>query len=71
MAAAVQPNSLGTLRKHFSKPAEQVAAPPGTCSLNRVMVPALDSESDFQLFGIQDPISDPVKSEIVTPIEVL
>ena len=30
MAAAVQPNSLGTLRKHFTKPSEQVAAPPGT-----------------------------------------
>ena len=29
MAAAVQPNSLGTLRKHFAKPSEQVATPPG------------------------------------------
>ena len=29
MAAAVQPNSLGTLIKHFTKPSEQVAAPPG------------------------------------------
>ena len=29
MAAAVQPNSLGTLRKQFTKPSEQVAAPPG------------------------------------------
>ena len=29
MAAAVQPNSLGTIRKQFSKPSEQVAAPPG------------------------------------------
>ena len=28
MAAAVQPNSLGTFRKHFTKPSEQVAAPP-------------------------------------------
>ena len=28
MAAAVQTNSLGTLRKHFTKPSEQVAAPP-------------------------------------------
>ena len=28
MAAAVQPNSLGTLRKHFTKPLEQVASPP-------------------------------------------
>ena len=28
MAAAVQPNSLKTLRKHFIKPPEQVAAPP-------------------------------------------
>ena len=27
MAAAVQPNSLGTLRKHLTKPLEQVAAP--------------------------------------------
>jgi len=27
MAAAVQPNSLGTLRKHFTKPSQQVAAP--------------------------------------------
>ena len=33
MAATGQPNSLGTLRKHFAKPSEQVAAPPGTyCS---------------------------------------
>ena len=30
MAAAVQPNTLGTLRKHFTKPSEQVAAPPST-----------------------------------------
>ena len=29
MAAAVQHNSLGTLRKHFTKLSEQVAAPPG------------------------------------------
>ena len=29
MAAALQPNSLGTLRNHFTKPSEQVAAPPG------------------------------------------
>ena len=27
MAIAVQPNSLGTHRKHFTKPTEQVAAP--------------------------------------------
>ena len=30
MAAAVQPNSLETLRKHFTKPSEQVAAPPSS-----------------------------------------
>ena len=30
MAAEVRPNSLGTLTKHFTKPSEQVAAPPGT-----------------------------------------
>ena len=30
MAAAVQPNSLGTLRKHVTKTSEQVAAPPST-----------------------------------------
>ena len=29
MAAAVQHNSLGTLRKHFTKPSEQEAAPRG------------------------------------------
>ena len=28
----VQPNSLGTLRKHFTKPSEQVAAPPGSAA---------------------------------------
>ena len=28
MAAAVQPNSLGTLKKQFTKPSVQVAAPP-------------------------------------------
>ena len=28
MAAEVQPNSLGTLGKHFTKPSEQVATPP-------------------------------------------
>ena len=32
MAAAVQPNNLGTLRKHFTKPSEQVAAPPGSAA---------------------------------------
>ena len=30
MAAAVPPNSLGTLRKHFTKPSEEVAAPLGS-----------------------------------------
>ena len=30
MSVTVQPNSLGTLRKHFTKLSEQVAAPPGT-----------------------------------------
>ena len=37
MADAVQPNSLGTLRKHVTKPSEQVAASPsrlwGICSV--------------------------------------
>ena len=30
MEAAVEPNSLGSLRKHFTKLSEQVAAPPDT-----------------------------------------
>ena len=30
MAAAVQPKAWGTLRKQFTKPSEQVAAPPST-----------------------------------------
>ena len=33
MASAVQPNSLGTLRKHFTNPSEQVAAPPSSFDL--------------------------------------
>ena len=40
MAAAVQPNSLGTLRKHFTKPSEQVAASPAVLK-RRILRPEI------------------------------
>ena len=42
------------------------------CIVTRVVIiPALDLESDFQLFVVFYPDSDPIKRGIVTPIQSL
>ena len=56
MAAAVQPSSLGTLRKHFTKPSEQVAAPP---SMKRWVIHLYGPRVD------QSPLLPPPQSALV------
>ena len=51
MAAAVQPNSLGTFRKHFIKPLEQVAAPPSR-SLS-VLSTSMRKTREYSISGLK------------------
>ena len=48
VAAAVQPNSLGTLGKHFTKPLEQVAAQPRSL---RFIAEAINFDRDGEQRG--------------------
>ena len=50
-AAAVQPNSLGTFRKHFIKPLEQVAAPPSR-SLS-VLSTSMRKTREYSISGLK------------------
>ena len=50
MAAAVQPKDLGTFRKYFTKPSEQVTAPDCTLKI-AVYLPMYASGQNEQLKG--------------------
>ena len=53
MAAALQTNSLGTLRKHLTKPSEQVAAPPDLSPLTGKSLKFIDFLVVLQLIHRQ------------------
>ena len=70
MAAAVQPNSLGTLSKHFTKPSEQVAAPPSMYHVTHLTDGSTMHRMSMAKKGIEFAVTDAFNHPVVSLIKV-